>query len=323
MSRVTRSSKPEEVGAAGEQWENAGGSGSTPTPSTLLGETVTSTRDKRVEVVSIVPAWPNLAPRQTLAILSERACAAGRGLAPPNAMLTQREELVVMAWRNAHVLVAALLVVWARAPLAQAPASGGTGSQPIDAAVIHPPMAARFTCSEHPHGSEDHAGDALGADCVVYRSDGGPFGKFNRFFAGDGTRNEDWFGWNQPLLAPFDGVVRLVLRNAVLNRPGRRGPDPATAILFERLGEPPGAPLQVGYVHVQDIQVAVGDTVRAGQVVARLGNNGNSNFPHLHVGAMRGDLVKAMNGQSPGSAVVPLQVRFDLAAMGRSRATQR
>jgi peptidase M23-like protein len=153
----------------------------------------------------------------------------------------------------------------------------------------------------------------------VYRHDGGPLHNFNRFYAGDGTRNEDWFGWNEPLLAPFDGVVRLILRNEVTNRPGTRGPDPAASILFQRLGDPPDAPVQVGYVHVQDIQVKAGDTVHAGQVVARLGNSGNALFPHLHVGGLRGDLVRALKNEIPQRDLVPLQVRFDLAAMGRIR----
>jgi hypothetical protein len=217
----------------------------------------------------------------------------------------------------AFVQFGALLTVLACARASRPSARAELATPTIDAVVIYPPLSGTFTCSEHPLGSEDHAGDALGADCLVYRRDGGPLGNFNRLYTGDGTRNEDWFSWNAPLHAPFDGVVKLVLRNAVVNRPGTRGPDPASAILFERLGDPVDAPVQVGYVHVQDIQVAVGDTVRAGDVVARVGNNGNAHFPHVHVGALRGDLVSAMNGQTHGKNPVPLQVRFDLAAMGR------
>jgi hypothetical protein len=215
--------------------------------------------------------------------------------------------------------LSALLIVAACARTSGTTARVQPASPTINSIVIHPPLATPFTCSEHPLGSENHAGDALGADCLAYRSDGGPSGNFDRFYSGDGTHNEDWFGWNQPLLAPFDGVVRGILQNPVTNRPGTRGPDPANAILFQRLGAPVDAPVQVGYVHVQDIQVKVGDTVRAGQFVARIGNSGNAMFPHVHVGALRGDLVRALSGELPDSVLVPMQVRFDLAAMGRLR----
>lgn len=60
--------------------------------------------------------------------------------------------------------------------------------------------------------------------------------------------------------------------------------------------------VRVLYAHVRDVVVRVGDRVRAGQRVARVGNNGPAWFPHTHVGAWRG--------------TTPLQVRFDLRAMG-------
>lgn len=214
------------------------------------------------------------------------------------------------------------VVVSACAPSTQPSGTPGPSSMMspgIDAVVIHPPVAADFQCSEHPLGQEDHAGDALASDCRVVRSDGGPFGSFPRFHSGDGTRNEDWFSWSEPLLAPFDGVVKAILSNPITNQPGTRGPDPSSAVLFERLGDSPVAPIQVGYVHVQDVQVEVGDTVRVGQVVAHIGNNGNSNAPHVHIGAMRGDLARLMSGEGSPEEVIPLQVRFDLAAMGRLR----
>ena len=191
------------------------------------------------------------------------------------------------------------------------------GEAEIESLVIHPPTAAALLCLEHPLGQEDHAGDALASDCYVVRRDDGPFGNFPRFYSGDGTRNDDWYSWNEPLLAPFDGVVKAILPNPGTNEPGVRGPGPASAILFERSEGEAGEPIQVGYVHVRDVLVQVGDLVEVGQPVARIGNNGISSFPHLHVGAMRGDLLKAMNGEIPVGDVVPLQVRFDLAAMGR------
>lgn len=189
----------------------------------------------------------------------------------------------------------------------------------IDALAIHPAMAARFVCAEHPYGQEDHAGDALGQDCTVVRDTAGPTGRFPAFYSGSGSRNADWFSWNEPLLAPFSGIVKAIHLNPSTNDPGVRGSGMASVILFERIGAADERPIQVGYVHVQDVRVAVGDTVAAGQVVARIGNNGISDHPHVHIGAVRGDLGKLMSGAARPEDVEALQVRFDLVALGRLR----
>jgi hypothetical protein len=190
---------------------------------------------------------------------------------------------------------------------------------PIDAVVIHPPVAAKIMCSEHPLGQEDHAGDALGQDCSVVRDNGGPGGNFPSFYSGEGLQNEDWFSWNEPLLAPFEGVIRGIHVNSVTNEPGARGRGMASFIMFERINAGDVRPIQVGYVHVQDIRVEVGDTVTAGQVVARIGNNGISDYPHVHIGAVHGDLIGLMSGVGSPEDVHPLQIRFDLTVMGRLR----
>ncbi len=181
----------------------------------------------------------------------------------------------------------------------------------IEAATIHPPFSARFQCNEHPLGDVDHVADALGADCVVFRREGGPNGSLNVQFLGDGTRNEDWFSWREPVLAPFDGVVEIVHINPETTTPGQFGPGRSSAILFRQGFEGDPRAIQVAYVHVREVTVAEGDTVRAGQPVARVGNNGNSFNPHLHIGAFRGELYS--------DDAVALQVRMDLAAMGRLR----
>lgn len=213
------------------------------------------------------------------------------------------------------------LLIWA---VSLSPSSGHAQSTENTTAAglvtIHPPVASDFKCSEHARGQQTHPGDALGADCNVVRYNAGPEGRFPTFYEGDGTRNEDWYSWNEPLLAPFDAVIKKVEVNSETNQPGSRGEGRASAVLFERTGAS-GAdhkePIQVVYAHVRDVQVEEGDTVKAGDPVARIGNNGFSWFPHVHIGAVRGDLLEVLRGDVKPGQVVPLQIRFDLAAMGR------
>ena len=65
----------------------------------------------------------------------------------------------------------------------------------------------------------------------------------------------------------------------------------------------------VVFAHVTEIAVKVGDTVKAGQVVAKVGNNGVARAPHIHIGAYR------------EADAVPLQIRWDLRAMARIQGT--
>ena len=55
--------------------------------------------------------------------------------------------------------------------------------------------------------------------------------------------------------------------------------------------------------HVAALRVKVGDNVTSGQAIARVGNNGYSRQPHIHIGAWKGNEA--------------VQIRFDQAAMGR------
>ncbi|MFN3462741.1 MAG: M23 family metallopeptidase [Terricaulis sp.] len=164
----------------------------------------------------------------------------------------------------------------------------------IETVTIHRIFSEYFSCGEHYDGELEYLGDALGTDCVIQ---GGPQegveGGFVTAFRNDGARNEDWYGWNAEVLAPFDGAVVAVNVNPVVNQPGQLGRPPASIILFERADG-----VRVLFAHIQDVQVARGDTVRAGQVVARVGNNGYGRNPHIHIGAWKGE--------------TPYQIRWDL-----------
>jgi len=166
--------------------------------------------------------------------------------------------------------------------------------QPIQDVVIHPPFDKAFIAHEHPEAEVGWLGDAIGVDLIVVRFVDG----WARPYAGDGKRNEDWFGWMHDVLAPGDCAVRHTQSSDSTNAPGSHSGGQAGRIVFER-----DAGVFIAYGHVQSIAVVQGQRVRAGDVVAKVGNDGNSWHPHLHVGAW--------------IDTAPLQIRFDLAVRGR------
>lgn len=119
-----------------------------------------------------------------------------------------------------------------------------------------------------------------------------------RKYKNDGLHNEDWYGWGADVLAPFDGIVESIHINPVTNAPGDFQHARASSIRF--LGHDD---VRVCFAHIMDLIVQEGDSVKAGDIVAKVGNNGYSRHPHIHVGAWKG--------------TSPLQIRFDLQAMGK------
>jgi hypothetical protein len=100
------------------------------------------------------------------------------------------------------------------------PQSGVASPSETGSVVIYPIVHPHFLCVEHPAGQLTALGDALASDCLVADLGGGLPGRFPVFFRGTGERNEDWYGWREPLLAPFDGTVDSVVAPPPRNRPG-------------------------------------------------------------------------------------------------------
>jgi murein DD-endopeptidase MepM/ murein hydrolase activator NlpD len=168
---------------------------------------------------------------------------------------------------------------------------------PIESVELSPLYRRPFSCSEHFYGQLGYVGDALGQDCLIIGGIVNDQG-YPRPFRTDGRTNEDWYGWGEDVLAPFDGVVESTHANPVTNAPGMLGRPPSGSITVKRADG-----TIVLYAHLAEISVKPGDSVKAGQAVAKVGNNGFSRSPHVHVGAYRGDLA--------------LQIRWDLKAMRR------
>lgn len=172
-----------------------------------------------------------------------------------------------------------------------------TPEGPIESVLLYPVFRDPFDCGEHAAGEPAIAGDALGTDCQVMGGTTGKNRSFAKAYRTDGARNEDWYSWGADVLAPADGVVVGYLPNPRVNEPGTKGRPPAGLIQIRRADG-----VVIMLAHLTDFAVRMGDEVKAGQVIAKVGNNGPSYAPHIHVGASRGS--------------TPLQIRWDQKAMG-------
>lgn len=106
------------------------------------------------------------------------------------------------------------------------------------------------------------------------------------FFEGDAGANESYFNYGKPIYSVADGAV-VQVENSLLENSG----DSADVVLnsmIEYAGNHViidiGGGVYACYAHCQtgSIGVRVGDRVQQGDVIARLGNSGNSDAPHLH-----------------------------------------
>lgn len=120
-----------------------------------------------------------------------------------------------------------------------------------------------------------------------------------KLFSGDGSRNEDWYGYGVDLLAVADGTVAAV---------GDGQPDQKPLAPAAGIGKPedysgnhvslaisPGVFAIYAHAKPGSITVKPGDKVTKGQVIGKLGNSGNSSGPHLHFQLADGPEITSSN----------------------------
>ena len=121
---------------------------------------------------------------------------------------------------------------------------------------------------------------------------------------GDGTRFQDYYDYGAEVLAAADGRVSAVANDQPEDTAAMQRPDETQEAYFARLQKDQASRLAKGtaglagnyvmighgqneyslYAHLQpgSVRVHVGDQVKAGDVIGKLGSSGNSTEPHLH-----------------------------------------
>jgi murein DD-endopeptidase len=177
-------------------------------------------------------------------------------------------------------------------------ASGTINASPLDLnqddpIVIHSPLRGKNWIAEsapsntsmhrrtmQPVNGQPHIGQRYAIDWIQLGDDG-------KAFSGDEHDNKSYHAWDQEIHAVADGKIvevkdgipenvpssgKLAVQITNDTLPGNR--------IIQELSEGHYA----AYAHLRPgtIKVKAGDTVHAGDVIAHLGNTGNSTEPHLH-----------------------------------------
>jgi hypothetical protein len=159
--------------------------------------------------------------------------------------------------------------------------------------VLSPPISGGdWLLANGPSNSSDHRRFVTAIDGKVKASqrfaiDLMKFGEDGKLVHGDASKNENWISYGEQVLTTADGIVSAVNDSMPENVP--LAPHRAVKMTRENIGGnyiiiDLGTNRFAFYGHLQpgSILVKVGDRVRRGQVLATIGNTGNSDAPHLH-----------------------------------------
>jgi hypothetical protein len=123
--------------------------------------------------------------------------------------------------------------------------------------------------------------------------------KYDRLFDGDGKRVEQYYGFGEDVLAVADGTVVSIHdgmpdETPLVLRVPKSKSDYGGNNLFLEIA--PNVFAWYAHLRQGSLTVKVGDAVKAGAPIAKLGNSGPSEGPHLHLGLL--DKPNAIAGRS-------------------------
>lgn len=182
-------------------------------------------------------------------------------------------------------------------------ASAGSGESMIEGArvvvqrsaplVISPPLrGAGWLAANGPSNVSGHRRTVIVLDGKArvpqrFATDWVRFGADGKLFHDSPTKNANWYGYKAEVLAVANSVVVGVKDNIPENEATaakRAVPISLETVAGNHIILDLGGGYFALYAHLipGSLRVKVGDRVRRGQVLALLGNTGNSDAPHLH-----------------------------------------
>jgi murein DD-endopeptidase MepM/ murein hydrolase activator NlpD len=194
---------------------------------------------------------------------------------------------------------------------------GTTTPVATDLAVISAPFHGEWAAFNGPSNSSGHRRLVLGLDGHTaigqrFAIDFLQLDSTGSSHHGDPLKNENYYAYGTPLMAVADGVIAATKDSIPQNVPGAASR--AVPITMTTVGGNYVA-IDIGgghgryalYAHVQpgSLRVKVGDRVKRGQVIALLGNSGNSTEPHVHFQIADGPTFLSSEG-------IPYAMNFDV-----------
>ena len=140
--------------------------------------------------------------------------------------------------------------------------------------VLLPPIAGTWRAEVDK--TRHHQAKAFAFEAIDFRK----VDEKGKTFRGTGQQLEDYYGFDSVIRAAADGIVSQVEDQYPDLPPGVGGKfDEANYIGIEHT---PKESTDYGHIRQGSALVHVGDVVKAGQPIARVGNSGASGIPHLH-----------------------------------------
>lgn len=129
-----------------------------------------------------------------------------------------------------------------------------------------------------------------------------------KMYKGDGLKNEDWYGWGAPVMAPGAGKVIRAVADLPDNAKGKRPPFSREQFVADpslmwgnhvEIDHGNGEISLLAHLKNGSVKLKAGDVVKSGQKIGEMGFSGDAFLVHLHYDLKNGAGFKADGLPSP------------------------